>query len=459
MGKVVQCQSKQEEDEEEGTLAVERASERVARGDMEGALWLLQRAQRLHPAARGLAKIQAVAQVCLAATWNPCACSSASQYSSPHWYRVLLVNEKAERGAIKKRYRQLALLLHPDKNKHARAEEAFKLVSEAYAHLSDSKKREIFDSLIRKRECRKCSSDCQPSWDAAKDSRESLKGRNQMDYRSCFFPFDFHTAEWRMEHEKLRMFREQAQAKVDSLAHILKERRSRWSEEVGLTKGRYRRASEYRTYDSYVQSTMCNQSKDRADRRAFFHWQSLEELFDQSQGGTKDESGTNRSKVLKNIRVGDAALDAEKRLVQKPGCRTSKDSQTPQVLQKLQGLLGILKEEMSGNTSGDAKSRNDRPSGEGRTAEGAPIHSNVAACSSSSAPQHSSPKDEEELNVIDDFLAGLNDRIVEGIQPQKHEHYTGKSFDSTSDAIQHVCNDECTSVVQTTKFCDNLNEN
>ncbi|KAI5064716.1 hypothetical protein GOP47_0019411 [Adiantum capillus-veneris] len=436
MGKVVQCPWRRaEEEEEEGKWAVERASERVARGDMEGALWLLQRAQRLHPAARGLAEIQAVAQVCHAATWNPCACSSASQRASPHWYRILTVNEKADLGTIKKRYRQLALLLHPDKNKHARAEEAFKLVSEAYAHLSDSKKREAFDSLIRKRECRKCSSECQPAWDATRCSTESLKGRNQMDYQSCCFPFDFHTAEWRMEHEKLRMFREQAQAKVDSLAHILKERRSRWSEEMGITKGRYRKASERRMYGNNFQSNAYNEIKDHVEGKAFDSG-SLEELYNQCKGATNDESRRETCKISQSSRVGGEEAFVEKRLVQDLGCKSSNDTQTPQVLQKLQGLLGILKEEMSGNGNEDAKLRTERFCGEGRAAEVATMYINAkrAACSSANAPQHSGNKLEEERTVIDDFLAGLNERGV-GDQPRQRKYYTGWNFNRPKDTV------------------------
>lgn len=40
---------------------------------------------------------------------------------------------------------QLALKLHPDKNKAARAEDAFKAVSKAFSCLSDSDKRAYYD--------------------------------------------------------------------------------------------------------------------------------------------------------------------------------------------------------------------------------------------------------------------------------------------------------------------------
>ncbi|GKB17370.1 chaperone protein DnaJ 49 [Tanacetum coccineum] len=46
---------------------------------------------------------------------------------------------------IRKKYHKYALLLHPDKNNHPKAEFAFKLVSEAYACLSDDARRLEFD--------------------------------------------------------------------------------------------------------------------------------------------------------------------------------------------------------------------------------------------------------------------------------------------------------------------------
>ncbi|KAJ4968909.1 hypothetical protein NE237_015610 [Protea cynaroides] len=69
------------------------------------------------------------------------------------WYLLLRVEENAEIEIIRKQYRKLALQLHPDKNKHPKAEIAFKLVSEAYACLSDRTKRRAFD-------CERCKSFC-----------------------------------------------------------------------------------------------------------------------------------------------------------------------------------------------------------------------------------------------------------------------------------------------------------
>jgi len=60
-------------------------------------------------------------------------------------YRVLGIERTADEAGIKKAYRKLALKLHPDKNSAPHADEAFKAVGLAYATLSDTQKRTIYD--------------------------------------------------------------------------------------------------------------------------------------------------------------------------------------------------------------------------------------------------------------------------------------------------------------------------
>ena len=62
------------------------------------------------------------------------------------YYATLGVDKKADAATIKKKYRQLARELHPDKTKgDKRLEDRFKEVSEAYDILGDEKKRAEYD--------------------------------------------------------------------------------------------------------------------------------------------------------------------------------------------------------------------------------------------------------------------------------------------------------------------------
>lgn len=65
--------------------------------------------------------------------------------SKRDYYEVLGVDKSAPGSEIKSQYRKMALKFHPDRNKSAEAAEHFKEISEAYAVLSDSEKRSIYD--------------------------------------------------------------------------------------------------------------------------------------------------------------------------------------------------------------------------------------------------------------------------------------------------------------------------
>ncbi|MCO5548392.1 hypothetical protein L7F22_001849 [Adiantum nelumboides] len=124
-----------------------------------------------------------------------------------------MVDEKSELSAIKKRYRHLALLLHPDKNKHIKAEAAFKLVSEAHACLSDKKKREVFNVKKSFTKCKHCNvRDCAASgsdrWSGYNVLREKAGLR-----RPGSSP-DLIQTDWVLDQERLRTFRARARARV-----------------------------------------------------------------------------------------------------------------------------------------------------------------------------------------------------------------------------------------------------
>lgn len=66
-------------------------------------------------------------------------------YKPNQYYQILSVEKLANESEIKKSYRKLAIKLHPDKNPHPRADEAFKLLNKAWGILSDPSKKSIFD--------------------------------------------------------------------------------------------------------------------------------------------------------------------------------------------------------------------------------------------------------------------------------------------------------------------------
>ncbi|MBC8285153.1 MAG: DnaJ domain-containing protein [Nitrospinae bacterium] len=64
------------------------------------------------------------------------------------YYAVLEIKKGASDDGIKKAYRKLAMKYHPDRNEgDAKAESKFKDISEAYAVLSDKKKRQEYDQF------------------------------------------------------------------------------------------------------------------------------------------------------------------------------------------------------------------------------------------------------------------------------------------------------------------------
>ena len=62
------------------------------------------------------------------------------------YHEGLGVTKSASIDELKRQYRKLALKFHPDRNQHEDTQEHFKEISEAYAVLSDSKKRQLYNS-------------------------------------------------------------------------------------------------------------------------------------------------------------------------------------------------------------------------------------------------------------------------------------------------------------------------
>ncbi|KIX94478.1 uncharacterized protein Z520_09864 [Fonsecaea multimorphosa CBS 102226] len=63
------------------------------------------------------------------------------------FYEILAIEKTASDGEIKKAYRKISLLTHPDKNGYEGADEAFKMVSRAFQILSDADKKSRYDQF------------------------------------------------------------------------------------------------------------------------------------------------------------------------------------------------------------------------------------------------------------------------------------------------------------------------
>ena len=59
-------------------------------------------------------------------------------------FDILGVGAEASEEEIKKRFRMLSILVHPDKCRHEKAADAFHLLEQAYKQLMDTEKRRIY---------------------------------------------------------------------------------------------------------------------------------------------------------------------------------------------------------------------------------------------------------------------------------------------------------------------------
>ena len=64
-------------------------------------------------------------------------------------YDILEVGPEAGDAEIKKKFRMLSILVHPDKCKHERASDAFHLLEQAYKTLIDPDKRRMYQRVMR----------------------------------------------------------------------------------------------------------------------------------------------------------------------------------------------------------------------------------------------------------------------------------------------------------------------
>ncbi|CAL5053553.1 unnamed protein product [Urochloa decumbens] len=122
---------------EEALKAREIAIKKLENKDFIGAKRIALKAQRIFPEIENIPQLLTVCEVHCAA--------EVKINGMLDFYGILQVEEKTDEMTIKKQYRKLVLLLHPDKNSYAGAESAFKFVTEAYSTLSDRAKRYAYD--------------------------------------------------------------------------------------------------------------------------------------------------------------------------------------------------------------------------------------------------------------------------------------------------------------------------
>ncbi|KAE9620980.1 putative DnaJ domain-containing protein [Lupinus albus] len=122
---------------DEAIRAKEIAERKFIAKDTLGAKKFALKAQNLFPALEGIHQMLATLDVHISA--------ENRINGEVDRYSILGVNPLADEDTVRKHYRKLALMLHPDKNKSVGADGAFKLISEAWSLLSDKAKRAAYD--------------------------------------------------------------------------------------------------------------------------------------------------------------------------------------------------------------------------------------------------------------------------------------------------------------------------
>lgn len=128
---------------DEATRAKEIAEKKFLAKDMVGAKKFALKAQNLFPELEGIQQMIATLDVYISA--------ETKINGEADCYGILNVNPQADEETLRKHYRKLALMLHPDKNKSIGAEGAFKHISVAWSLLSDKNKRVQYDEKRNRR--------------------------------------------------------------------------------------------------------------------------------------------------------------------------------------------------------------------------------------------------------------------------------------------------------------------
>ncbi|XP_042002060.1 uncharacterized protein LOC121751389 isoform X2 [Salvia splendens] len=126
---------------DEAIRAKEIAEKKMQSNDFEGTHKIALKGKNLYPKLENITQMLSICDV-------HCSAQKMVLGSEKDWYGILQVKKSDDEAAIKKQYRRLALILHPDKNQFPGAEGAFKLICEANALLSDPAKKSAYDSKM-----------------------------------------------------------------------------------------------------------------------------------------------------------------------------------------------------------------------------------------------------------------------------------------------------------------------
>ncbi|CAN4097488.1 unnamed protein product [Withania somnifera] len=126
-----------EKNVEEALQAKANAERKFAERDFASAKNYALRAQMLCPQLEGISQ--------MVATFSVHSAAEMKVNGEFDFYTILGMDPSANRAKLKKQYKRMAVLLHPDKNKSVGADGAFRFVSEAWTVLSDRAKRSSYD--------------------------------------------------------------------------------------------------------------------------------------------------------------------------------------------------------------------------------------------------------------------------------------------------------------------------
>ncbi|BFG15199.1 hypothetical protein CerSpe_014730 [Prunus speciosa] len=157
---------------EEAIRAKGIAEKKMQSKDFVAARKIAIKAQQLYPDLENISQMLMVCEV-------HCSAEQKLFGSEMDWYGILQIDQTANELTIKKQYRKFALQLHPDKNKFAGAEAAFKLIGEAQRVLLDRDKRSMHD-LKRKASVSKTTMPYRPpqkaSWNSNVGAQNKFRG-------------------------------------------------------------------------------------------------------------------------------------------------------------------------------------------------------------------------------------------------------------------------------------------